>query len=167
MSSGSRATAKIINPDWPTDYIIIAQADFDPERDQLWPADMEATPRGAVLVAPPVAPPLPVVEGPPAPVDVPAVGAPAPEPASAPAAAVPEPVAAPEPAAAPEPEPAPEEPVTPPPSRVETLARQRIVDLGPWIAACGDAELLRELVAVDSRATIRRLITSRLHELER
>lgn len=131
MSGAGKATVKIINPEWPADYIVINHADFDAAHDQLWDDAAESIPR---------------TEG---------------------APREPEPLAPPAPVAVPPVDPMPPDPDPPHPmGKIEALSAQRIVDLGPWIAACDDVDTLRRLRDGDARATIRRMIDRRLRELK-
>jgi hypothetical protein len=38
-------TVQIVNPDWPTDFLVIRASDFVPGRDIPWPAEAVAKPR--------------------------------------------------------------------------------------------------------------------------
>jgi hypothetical protein len=133
---------KIVNPDWPDDYIIIDAADFDAARDRSWPEGKVPWEKGkdkpaGYLSYEPEPPP-----------------APEPEHKWQPVATLRE--------AKPKPEPPPE------PDRraaAETMAQTRILDLGPEIAKLRDVALLHELEAIETRSTVKRLVAVRLKEL--
>jgi hypothetical protein len=46
MGAKYRNTVQIVNPDWPTDYIVIAAEDYRSGQHQLWPEGKVAVPKG-------------------------------------------------------------------------------------------------------------------------
>lgn len=134
---------KIVNPDWPDDYIIIDAADFDAARDRAWPEGKVPWEKGK---------PQPEGYEPYAPEPPPT-----PEPVHKwqPMASVRD-----KPAPAPEPPPEPDRRAA-----AETMAQTRILDLGPEIAKLRDVALLHELEAIETRSTVKRLVAVRLKEL--
>lgn len=139
---------KIVNPDWPDDYIIIDAADFDAACHRRWPEGKVAWEKGREKPDgyQPYEP-----EPPPAP---------EPEHKWQPVATLR--------AVKHEPAPPPHEPAPPEPDRraaAETMAQTRILDLGPEIAKLRDVALLRELEAIETRSTVKRLVAVRLKEL--